>query len=411
MRKMKKIRTLNHWLAVVLSFTLMMCISCDDDDDDGPGTPQPTGNSETYQLGAVSNPGITGTVKFEELDNGNIRVTINLNNTTSGGSHPSHIHFNSAAESGTIAISLTNVDGATGSSVTEVNEMDNGTAINYNELINFDGYVNVHLSASDLDILIAQGDIGGNELTGETLEIDLDEKDVADISGTATFAKRKNGLTLLTIELQNTPPGGSHPAHIHMNSAAEGGGIVISLNAIDGDTGLSKTTIRETDAGDPVTYEEVVVYNGYVNVHLSDMDLGTIVAQGDILEGNRLEGSTETYDLLEVGGSGVSGTATFAKRNDGYTIITVELTGTSGGASHPMHIHDNDAATTGPIAVSLTNVNGDTGKSITLVTEKDDATDITYDQLITYNGYINVHLSASQLSTIVAQGDIGSNAD
>jgi hypothetical protein len=40
--------------------------------------------------------------------------------------------------------------------------MNNGTAITYAELIDFNGYVNVHLSSSNLATLIAQGDIGAN---------------------------------------------------------------------------------------------------------------------------------------------------------------------------------------------------------------------------------------------------------
>jgi hypothetical protein len=37
--------------------------------------------------------------------------------------------------------------------------------ITYQELLNFDGYINVHF-ASSLATLVAQGDIGQNQLTG-----------------------------------------------------------------------------------------------------------------------------------------------------------------------------------------------------------------------------------------------------
>ena len=76
---------------------------------------------------------------------------------------------------------------------------------------------------------------------------------------------------------------------------------------------------------------------------------------------------------------------------------------------HPAHIHQNNAATGGGIAFTFNAVNGDTGLSATQVATLDNSTAITYDQILTYNGYINVHLSATQLSTIVAQGNIGSN--
>jgi hypothetical protein len=71
----------------------------------------------------------------------------------------------------------------------------------------------------------------------------------------------------------------------------------------------------------------------------------------------------------------------------------------------------NSAAEGGAIAISLNPVNGATGVSKTNVTKFNDDTAVTFDQLLVYNGYINVHLSASRLATIVAQGNVGSNAN
>ena len=58
---------------------------------------------------------------------------------------------------------------------------------------------------------------------------------------------------------------------------------------------------------------------------------------------------------------------------------------------------------------SFNPVDGNTGMSMTQVEVLDNNTSITFDEILTFNGYINVHLSATQLSTIVAQGNIGSN--
>jgi hypothetical protein len=38
-----------------------------------------------------------------------------------------------------------------------------------------------------------------------------------------------NGEALAIVRLKNTPAGGSHPGHIHMNTA-EGGGIALPLS-------------------------------------------------------------------------------------------------------------------------------------------------------------------------------------
>ncbi len=96
---------------------------------------------------------------------------------------------------------------------------------------------------------------------------------------------------------------------------------------------------------------------------------------------------------------------------NGTTLVTIQLTGTTAGGDHPSHIHNNSAAETGGIAIDLSNVDGDTGRSATQVAAKNDETAITYDELIVFDGYINVHLSSGNLGTLIAQGDIGSNVE
>jgi hypothetical protein len=368
-----------------------------------------TGDSKTYPLASVSDPAIDGSVVFEERQNGEAVVTLMLEGTTAGNSHPAHIHNNSAAEGGGIAIDFTPVDGETGRSVTNINALNDGTPITYDDLLNFDGYVNVHLSSGDLGTLIAQGDIGGNELTGETVEYELGSMSDPGISGTATFAKRKNGFTLVTIQLTGTQDGNSHPSHIHNNSAAEGGGIAVDFKPIDGATGMSRTTIRKLNDDTPITYDELLDFNGYVNVHLSSSDLGTLIAQGDI-GGNALTGESVEYPLNSVSDPNISGKVTFAKRKSGAALVTIELTGTTGGNTHPAHIHNNTAAEGGGIAVDFKPVDGETGISKTTIRALNDATPVTYDDLINFNGYVNVHLSSDNLGTLIAQGDIGQNA-
>jgi hypothetical protein len=56
-------------------------------------------------------------------------------------------------------------------------------------------------------------------------------------------------------------------------------------------------------------------------------------------------------------------------------------------------------------------VDGASGMSMTNIMMLDDDTPITYEELLTFDGYINVHLSMQELATIVAQGNIGSNSN
>ena len=366
-------------------------------------------NSQVYDLGAVGNSGISGTAKFIENSDATLSIELELQNTPQGGSHPAHIHLNTAAEGGAIALTLKAVDGTTGKSTTTFKTLDDGSAITYQALLAFDGYINVHLSADKLSTLVAQGDIGQNDLTGVSKVFPLGSVAVPAISGTATFYKRVNGEALAVVKLSNTPAGGLHPGHIHANTAAQGGGIAFTFNAVNGDTGISTTNVAKLDNGSAFGYDQVLTYNGYINFHKSATELSVLVAQGDIGQ-NELTGKKMSYVLAQKDVPGISGTVEFAERVNQTTLVTIKLVGTPAGGSHPAHIHENNIATTGNIIVGLNPVNGDTGISKTQVSALVGGAAITYTQFLTRNAYVNVHLNdGAGLSTIVAQGNIGSN--
>ena len=400
----------NLFKLLMLALPIMLFTSCNEDDDFASAVEESnrTGTSVTYDLVSKSDPSISGTATFYQNNDNSTFVKLNLQGTQDDAMHPAHIHFNSAVESGDIAISLEPVDGITGFSSTEVATLDDGTAITYEELLDFDGYINVHASESDLSTLVAQGDIGENVLTGESKSYDLNTKDVDGISGSVLFEQRMNGETLATIMLDGTPDGGMHPAHIHMNSAAQGGDIAISFNPVNGTTGMSMTNIASLDDGTAITYSQVLNYDGYVNVHLSADDLGTLVAQGDIGE-NELTGESKSYVLEERAVEGISGSVVFEERKSGDALATIMLDGTPEDGMHPAHIHMNTAVEGGDIAFTFNPVNGATGMSMTDVSMLDDETAFGYNDVLDYDGYVNVHLSADDLGTIVAQGDIGEN--
>lgn len=388
-------------------------ISCSDDDTETipiePSSPEATGNSKSYDLGAVSNTSITGTATFIEFNDGSVTIDLALSNTEAGAMHPAHVHFNTAAEGGDIAISLDDVDGTTGLSSTNFTTLDDGVAISYQQALNFDGYINVHISLDDLGTLIAQGDIGQNDLTGAAKTYTLDSVSNPDISGTATFEERINGEALATISLNNTTPGAMHPGHIHFNTAAEGGDIAIDFVSVNGDTGISKTNISALKDGVSIDYDGILSFDGYINIHNSVDGLGTLIAQGDIGQ-NELSGSSTAYDLNSISDPNTMGTATFQERINGETLVTVSLTNTIAGIMHPGHIHINSAAVGGAIAIDLVSLNGDTGISKTNIAALNDGTSIDYEALLLFDGYINIHNSADNLGTLIAQGNIGSNA-
>lgn len=362
---------------------------------------------KVYELNTISDPSVTGYARFVKNENQSVTIELNLSGLLMDQMHPAHIHYNTAAETGDIALTLGTVNSNTGRSEVTITELDDGTPITYEELLDFDGYINIHLSNSNLDILVAQVDIGQNELTGVTKTYALLQFDNSEIDGSAKFSQRKNGEALATIQLTNAVDGEMHPAHIHHNTALETGDIALTFNPIDGDTGISYTNINQLDDTTPFLYENVEAFDGYINVHLSEID-NSIVSQGDIGE-NELTGESVVYDLNEVDIVDISGTASFFRRQNGEALAIIELMNTPVDGIHPGHIHENDVATTGPIMFTFNDVDGNTGISQTNVIQLDDGTPFGYDDVLEVNGYINIHLSASDLNTLVAQGNIGVN--
>ena len=391
-------------LPLMLLMSMTLFLGCNNDDN----MPQLSGESKQFALFAKSNPAVNGSVTFSKRNDGATLVTIQLSGTSTGGNHPAHIHTSSAAQGGAILVDLNPIDGKTGKSETVIKTLNNGSATTYEQLLALDAYVNVHVSATDLATLIAQGDIGVNELTNVSKIYILTSVSNPAISGTAKLTKRVNGKTLVSISLTGTTAGVSSISHIHINTVVQTGGVVVDLTPVNGATGKSETSVNNLNSGAAITYDELLNFNGYINVHESATAISTLIAQGDIGK-NELTNVSKTYALNAVSNNAISGTAKFTKRVSGETLISIALTGTTAGVSSPAHIHLNSAALGGAIAIDLTNVTGATGKSETSVSKLNNGTAISYDMLLNFNGYINVHQSATNMSTLIAQGNIGSN--
>ena len=112
MKKLFKLSTLSSLLLAAMIFF----IGCKKDDP----MPQLTGTNKQFKLVSKSNPAISGTVTFAKRDDNATLITVQLNGTSAGASHPAHIHANTVAESGGILLDLTDIDGGSGKSETVV---------------------------------------------------------------------------------------------------------------------------------------------------------------------------------------------------------------------------------------------------------------------------------------------------
>src|SRR5690606_4746237 len=107
----------------------------------------------------------------------------------------------------------------------------------------------------------------------------------------------------------------------------------------------------------------------------------------------------------------IFGTATFDERLSGETVVIITLEGTETGDSHPAHIYTGAATDASEdVEISLNDVNGETGMSITHISSLDDDTSIDYEGMINIDGHIRVTQSLIS-DDIIAQGDVGVNAE
>lgn len=228
-----------------------------------------------YTLKVEDVLGVTGTVAFTEHENGSTTIDIILNNAPSG-TYSASLCQNTAIEGGDIVATLNPV-GRTGESSTLVSNMP------YSQLITYDGHIKV-LKSSNPEVILALGDIGGNEITSVNKLYPLNLVGIYGVSGTALFEKRVNENTLVTIVLSGTISGASYPASINLGSIASvgGGPIMKTLNNVNGTSGKGYTNIRKLDSGVNITYDNWLVYDGYINIYQTFAGIENIISQGNI---------------------------------------------------------------------------------------------------------------------------------
>ncbi len=252
------------------------------------------------------------------------------------------------------------------------------------------------------------------------------------VSGTVTFWRAGPESTIVTLELDPEATVGSvsHPAHIHNNSVSDGGGVEYFLSAVNGSS-PNGTSARKIDQ--PIEF--FADFDGHVNVHQSPKNLDILVAQGDI--GANAEGDdgagldlvdtrqSKTYPLGpsttegSVLSDGVSGTVKLQELTASKTLVTYDLdtngsvkdaVGSSVEVAQIGHIHENTVTEGGGVVSSP--FSGYLGS----IAPTDPASrssriiNASYDQLTSYNGYVNIHQSNANAQYVFAQGNIGANA-
>jgi len=246
---------------------LMTSSGCKKDKNSTPET-----NTASYTLKVKDVIGVTGTVTFVGTST---TTTINIVLTGApSGTHPADLCSGSVVEGGGILLALNPVD-ATGKSTTTV------TTMTYNQLVGLDGYIKILKSTAEPNVILAQGDIGGNVLTATSKTYSLSTVNSSGVTGTALFERRANGNTLVTLSLTGAVPG-QYPATINVGSITTTGPVTAILSDVDGTTGKSYTNIRSLEDGTAYTYDQWMVYTGYINIYQTSVGPANIICHGNI---------------------------------------------------------------------------------------------------------------------------------
>lgn len=232
----------------------------------------------------------------------------------------------------------------------------------------------------------------------------------SNIFGTIEYFKNSNSTITIEVNLVGTESNQSYPAKIAFDTAADYDGansqVAINLVPIDGNSGKSRTTFSTLEDGTTISYEALLDFDGNIVINQSETS-NVIVTQSDIGQ-NILTTNTFSYPLSEVDVSDISGTITFTERVNGEALAEISLIGSPEGGVHPAHIHSGSVATA-PGAITFTFNPVVSRISKTNVAQLDNGTPFGFDDVFTVNGYVNVHLSATNLGVILAQGNIGAN--
>jgi len=265
---MKTIKVISALPLLTVIIMLVAVTGCNKDEFDG--------RQASYILQVEDVLGVSGTATFNETSTTSTNIDLVLINAPSG-THPAELRMNSVVEGGNVVITLNPVD-ANGKSSTAV------TTISFDMLIAYDGFIVVHKSSAEPDVILAQGDIGGNVITSTNKTYALATVPSFGVSGTALYEKRVNGNTLVTITLTGTIADEVYPASINLGSieSVGGGPVVKTLNNVDGTIGKSYTNIRKLDSGVDITYDNWLVYDGYINIYQTAVNIDNIISHGNI---------------------------------------------------------------------------------------------------------------------------------
>lgn len=122
---------------------------------------------------------------------------------------------------------------------------------------------------------------------------------------------------------------------------------------------------------------------------------------------------SKEYPLNEVGGSGVSGTIVISENTDSSFNVVVSVVKSVQDTVHIVHLHNGSVGSNGSVAITLQSITGTGGEAQSetshineIILADASAQNMTYDDIINFTGYVDVHYSAYS-DSVLAAGAIG----
>ena len=110
-----------------------------------------------------------------------------------------------------------------------------------------------------------------SELTGNQVTYALQQASQYTVSGSVTFKEKRDGTTLVSVDLSGTNGDSKYPVHLHFGDiSTPGASIIALLNPIVGKTGKSETAVAQLADETKVSYKDLINLRACIKIHLSD---------------------------------------------------------------------------------------------------------------------------------------------
>lgn len=112
----------------------------------------------------------------------------------------------------------------------------------------------------------------------ERVDYNLVSANDSGVTGTASFIPNDDGTTTVYIELVGATQE-VHPAAINNGDVDSGGSVAITLEACE--CAISETVVDQLDDGTPISFVELMTFNGHLKIYQSPTD-ATLIASANI---------------------------------------------------------------------------------------------------------------------------------